>query len=177
MSRDLLLRLFQQQDLPSVLDLWTEGWSRTIPAIDFAARRPWLEDRLEEHIRAGANVTVAEARPHTILGVIVVDPASGQIDQIAVAPAEWGTGVGRLLLEHAKSLRPEGLSLDVNLDNPRAIRFYEREGFRRVGGGPQPALGPVHPPLSLALSALHSAARSIPSAAAPASNCSRARRA
>ena len=30
---------------------------------------------------------------------------------------------------------PAGLELHVNLDNPRAIRFYEREGFVKIGEG------------------------------------------
>ncbi len=37
--------------------------------------------------------------------------------------------------------RPTGLELHVNLDNPRAVRFYEREGFVQIGEGVSPRSG------------------------------------
>ena len=34
-----------------------------------------------------------------------------------------------------------GSALDVNQANARAVRFYEREGFRKVGEGVNPVSG------------------------------------
>ena len=43
--------------------------------------------------------------------------------------------VGRELLNAAKRASPGKIRLDVNADNFRALRFYKREGFARVGAG------------------------------------------
>jgi GNAT superfamily N-acetyltransferase len=45
-----------------------------------------------------------------------------------------GSGVGTALLDWAKELRPEGLRLTTFESNVGARRFYDRHGFRVVGG-------------------------------------------
>ena len=53
-------------------------------------------------------------------------------------PEAWGSGAGPALMAAAlESLRTSGFivaSLWVLEDNPRAQRFYEREGWTRDGG-------------------------------------------
>ncbi len=62
----------------------------------------------------------------------------GELYAIYALPEAWGSGVGRVLMEAAlASLREEGFLaaiLWVLEDNPRARRFYEREGWRHDGG-------------------------------------------
>lgn len=141
MSLPVRLRPATEADVDAILDLWTRGWSRVLPDIDFAARRPWLRERLAQHVAEGAVVTAAVAEDGAVTGFVVVNPATGYLDQIGVAPEAWGTPTARRLLDHAKDAAPGGLSLHVNVDNPRAVRFYEREGFRRVGEGVNPRSG------------------------------------
>jgi len=50
-----------------------------------------------------------------------------------VAPDHWGSKLATLLVDDAKRRSPAGVTLLVNADNGRAIRFYERSGFLRVG--------------------------------------------
>jgi ribosomal protein S18 acetylase RimI-like enzyme len=53
-----------------------------------------------------------------------------------VRAAFRGKGVADALLEAVLDLAEtcvEQVSLTVNAENPRAIRFYERHGFRRYG--------------------------------------------
>lgn len=56
---------------------------------------------------------------------------------IVVAKDYWGQGIGRLLLnkviDHAKSVGIEKLSLKVLDDNKRAVTLYEKLGFTREG--------------------------------------------
>ena len=47
-------------------------------------------------------------------------------------------GVGTALLERAKELAPEGLTLFTHQRNERARAFYERRGFRAVQFGVSP---------------------------------------
>lgn len=56
---------------------------------------------------------------------------------IAVAKAEWGKGIGSFLMqaviEHAKSVGVELISIKVRSDNARAIALYEKFGFVKMG--------------------------------------------
>ncbi len=54
------------------------------------------------------------------------------IDQLYVDPTFVGQGIGGGLLNHAKVLRPQGLSLWTFQANADARRFYERHGFIAV---------------------------------------------
>jgi GNAT superfamily N-acetyltransferase len=54
------------------------------------------------------------------------------LEKLYVDPAEQSKGVGTVLLDKAKELRPEGLHLWVFQKNEGARRFYERHGFELV---------------------------------------------
>jgi putative acetyltransferase len=137
---DITLRPGTDADLPAILDMWVLAWTATMPDIDFEARRPWKANRLKTMVSEGATLTVA-AWKQVIVGGTLVNIANRDLDQLVVAPAAWGKGVAKALVIHARQLCPNGLSLTVNQENPRAIRFYEREGFVRVGEGTNPNSG------------------------------------
>jgi GNAT superfamily N-acetyltransferase len=65
-------------------------------------------------------------------------PGEGELYAIYALPESWGSGVGADLMAAAlDALRTGGFataSLWVLEDNPRAQRFYEREGWARDGG-------------------------------------------
>lgn len=54
------------------------------------------------------------------------------LEKLYVDPDAQSRGVGTLLLDQAKALRPDGLYLWVFQKNEGARRFYERHGFRLV---------------------------------------------
>lgn len=56
------------------------------------------------------------------------------LTDLYIAPAAQGTGVGSVLLEHAKQRRPDGLALRVFATNRAAQAFYAGRGFQVVGG-------------------------------------------
>lgn len=127
--------------LPEVTDLWVASWQRTLPSIDFEARRPWLVDHLDAATAKGAAVRVAMTATGDVGGFVLIDPATGYLDQIAVHPDLWGAGIAEALIEEARRLSPEKIVLDVNADNPRAVAFYVRQGFREIGRGTNPRSG------------------------------------
>jgi putative acetyltransferase len=136
------LRDMAVADREALLELWVEAWRAAIPAIDFAARREWFRERLaqmerESFVLRGA-ASVASTR---ILGFIALSTKLRYLDQIVVHPDHWGKGIGEALIADAKRLAPEGFALDVNQDNPRAIAFYEKHGFRRLRADRNPASG------------------------------------
>lgn len=54
------------------------------------------------------------------------------IDQLYVDPPSMGLGIGGALVEHAKTLRPNGLKFWTFQSNVDARRFCERHGFVSV---------------------------------------------
>jgi len=70
----------------------------------------------------------------TIQGVAAAG-GSGLIQNIGVVPGHRGLGLGTCLIEQAlEGFRQHGLrvaSLEVTADNCRAVRLYQRLGFRR----------------------------------------------
>jgi putative acetyltransferase len=133
--RAFALRDFDEADLPALIDLWAAAWREAGFAIDFDARRSWLDHRLRSHRAEGGAIVVgldAAGRP---AGFVTLDPANGYLDQLCVAPPELGSRLASALLDAAKRLAPGFVELDVNEDNRRARRFYEREGFHVVTGG------------------------------------------
>ncbi|MBV9114958.1 MAG: GNAT family N-acetyltransferase [Hyphomicrobiales bacterium] len=113
-----------------------------MPAIDFHGRREWFRTHLARLEDTGFVMRCAiAARNRRVLGFVAVSPPGRHLDQIVVDLDHWGKGVGEALLDEAKRLSPLGLWLDVNEDNPRAIAFYEKHGFRRLRSGRNPTSG------------------------------------
>lgn len=137
MSRTI--RDWRPEDHETLLDLWQESWQATMPTIDFAARRPGFSDHLSALMREGARLRVAigASGPE---GFYTLD-AMGYLDQIAVRRAWQGSAVAPALIADAKALSAGIIDLKVNQANHRAIRFYEREGFVRIGADINPVSG------------------------------------
>jgi len=137
----LCLRVRTDADCASLAGLWVASWRETMPDIDFEARRPWFLDHLRALEAAGAITLCAFDGLNRLLGFVTFDPARAFLDQLAVAPEAKGTGAAKLLLNEARRRSPNGLVLDVNQDNARALAFYEREGFAKAAEGVNPRSG------------------------------------
>jgi putative acetyltransferase len=122
-------------------DLWVEAWRATMPALDFAARRPWILARLAKARSEGELVRAAVDADGRPLGFLTLRPSDGHVDQICVARRAWGAGVAGALLADAANLSQSALHLTVNADNVRARAFYAREGFAELGPGPPSPAG------------------------------------
>lgn len=117
----------------SVVDLWVEAWAKTMPQIDFEARRDWLISQRSAYARDGTRVRVALDRmSEGVQGAITLRPRDGYIDQLVVASQNWGGGVAQALIGDAMRLSPRMLYLFVNQANARAVAFYEKVGFQRM---------------------------------------------
>ena len=71
-----------------------------------------------------------------------------QVEMLFVDPACFRCGVGTALLAHAKAAHQQ-LTLDVNEQNPQALAFYKRQGFRIVGRSAQDGQGMPYPLLHM----------------------------
>jgi len=126
------LRPCTPSDEDAAIELWRRTWAQHYPHIDFAKRVAWWRERWRNELVPTATISVAEAADH-IVGFVTVDPRTGYLDQIVVAPEVWGSEVANLLMAEARRISPNGLDLKVNADNTRAIRFYEKQGFIDAG--------------------------------------------
>lgn len=128
-----LLHDFVPAHLPELVDLWVLSWQSAMPTIDFEARRAWIVERLSALQAGGVQIMcVFDVASGAMAGFATIDPTDGLLDQLAVAPRYWGRGAAHLLLDEARRRSPGRIELEVNQDNPRAVRFYEKQGFVRA---------------------------------------------
>ena len=125
------LRPYRAEDEDASIALWQRTWQLAYPSIDFAAREAWWRERWRNELVPNAAIIVAE-QGHDQIGFVTID-ATGYLDQLVVSPDHWGSKLATGLVDEAKRLSPGGVTLKVNADNNRAIRFYERCGFTHAG--------------------------------------------
>jgi ribosomal-protein-alanine N-acetyltransferase len=119
-------------DVPAVAELedalfGTEAWSPDILARELAA----AADSTYYLVADDDGVVVGYA------GLLV--PGGGQADvlTLGVAADRWGEGIGQALLDallaEADRRRCTEVFLEVRVDNDRAQRLYQRNGFEPIG--------------------------------------------
>ena len=135
-------------DAAAIADAHTRAWqaayehvfgAENLATIDSERRRRWWERCVREGLET---VLVAEKDGRVVafasLGPARDDSARGELYAIYALPEAWGSGAGPALLEAGvEALRGGGYReaiLWVLDDNPRARRFYEREGWTPDGG-------------------------------------------
>jgi putative acetyltransferase len=133
------LRPYRVEDEDVSIELWRQTWQQAYPSIDFAARVAWWRERWRNELVPNAQIIVAE-QASALIGFVTIDD-KGYLDQLVVSPDHWGSELANALVAEAKRLSPAGVTLLVNKDNSRAIRFYERNGFVHAGEDVNPTSG------------------------------------
>jgi putative acetyltransferase len=139
MSTPFHLRPYRAEDEDAAIEVWRQTWQQAYPAIDFTARVAWWRERWRNELVPNAAIIVAE-QADALIGFVTID-GSGYLDQLVVSPDHWGSKLASALVDEAKRLSPAGVTLLVNKDNARAIRFYERNGFEHAGEDVNPTSG------------------------------------
>ena len=125
------LRSYREADQEPSIALWLETWKLAYPSINFDARVDWWRKRWRDELVPNAQVIVGESHG-AMAGFVTID-GNGYLDQLVVSPAHQGSLLATALVDETKRLSPGGVTLKVNADNFRAIRFYERVGFVDAG--------------------------------------------
>ena len=133
------LRPYRDDDEDAAVALWRETWQQAYPNIDFAARVPWWRERWRSELVPNAAIIIAE-QTGLLVGFVTIDTRA-YLDQLVVAPGLWGSKLADALVDEAKRLSPDSITLLVNEDNARAIRFYQRNGFVDAGKDVNPTSG------------------------------------
>lgn len=139
MTGSFRLRPYRAEDEDAAIALWLKTWQQAYPTIDFVARVPWWRERWRNELVPNAAIIVAE-EVAALAGFVTIDTRA-YLDQLVVAPEHWGSPLADALVDEAKRLSPDTITLLVNDDNARAIRFYERNGFVRAGHDVNPTSG------------------------------------
>ena len=133
----LTLRRMRPDEAAATCALWTRSKQRA-----YTWLRPEQTHSADEDLAYFSGTLCARCemwialRGERIAGVMALE--ASHVDQLFVEPDEQGRGVGSALLDHAKQLRPAGLSLFTLQRNTRARGFYEARGFRAVRFGVSP---------------------------------------
>jgi putative acetyltransferase len=133
------LRPYRPSDEDAAVALWQRSWQLAYPTIDFVVRVPWWRERWRGELVPNAVIIVAE-QASNLTGFVTID-GKGYLDQLVVAPEHWGSKLADALVDEAKRRSPDRVTLLVNEDNARAIRFYERNGFVHAGYDVNPTSG------------------------------------
>ena len=122
------------------LDVWDDAYTGLMPQRILDERRARADERIARwrDILAGEHGTLLAESPAGLIGFAGAGPRRDEdvdieteLMALYVRAAWWGTGVGYALMRAAIGDRAAYLWL---LDgNDRALRFYERQGFRLDG--------------------------------------------
>jgi GNAT superfamily N-acetyltransferase len=125
-SDGVVVRPATAADLPAVsrVHLASRAAAPMPPSVhDDSEHLPFLTGRFE----AGEEIWVAEADPDGVVAYVRLTET--WLDDLYVAPHRAGQGLGSMLLDLAKTLRPAGFSLWVFESNAPARAFYARHGL------------------------------------------------
>lgn len=120
-----MIRKFETQDLGTVMQIWLHG---NLDAHAFIPASFWTGHfEIVRNMLPQAELYVHESEDtRQIDGFIGL--TGNHIEGIFVAKAARSKGVGKALLEYAKSRKPS-LTLSVYQKNQRALAFYRRKQF------------------------------------------------
>jgi chorismate mutase/GNAT superfamily N-acetyltransferase len=124
---DLLVRPGNPADLDAVATMFSTARRAAVPSMPPPVHtveedRAWLADQL-----AGDREAWVAERDGQVLGLLLLE--NDWLHSLYVDPRHQGEGIGSVLVELAKTLRPEGLRLWVFQTNTGARRLYARHGF------------------------------------------------
>lgn len=126
------------------LDVWDDAYTGLMPQGILDDRREKVAERVErwrEILTTGGEPTYVAVGPDGLVGFasagvgrdndLGLPGVDLELKALYVRATHWGTGVGYALLETA--IGDRAAYLWVLAGNERAIRFYERQGFRLDG--------------------------------------------
>ena len=143
----MIIRQATNADHPQLLNIWLRSVRAThhfLQESDIEALLPQLRDIYLPAVELWVAVD-AEDCPLGFIGL-----NENHVEMLFIEPDLRGKGIGRALLDHARSSRNQ-MSVDVNEQNPEAVGFYLHYGFVQTGRSPLDGEGRPFPLLHLSL--------------------------
>lgn len=126
------IRSSEARDLPVLVDMWHRSVKATHHILDPGDFEAIAESVARDYLPA-ASLWIAVGDGNGPIGFMGMRRA--HIDSLFIDPDWIGRGVGSHLLEHARHQAPV-LTVDVNEQNDKAVRFHKGRGSRRIGRSP-----------------------------------------
>ncbi|GGV17336.1 GNAT family N-acetyltransferase [Streptomyces spectabilis] len=120
------LRAATAGDGAAVAEVYLRSYDAALPTVRRAHTDDEVRDFIRDVVLPRGTTWVAEAAG-SVVGMMVLD--GERLDQLYLAPAWRGHGIGDRFVALAKERGPDGLTLWTFQVNAPARRFYERHGF------------------------------------------------
>ncbi len=126
------IRRAEPADAEGIGDVWLTSWRATF---EFSPSHPDMDVRnwIAIELVPQHETWVAVDIDGVVVGLMAVSET--MLEQLYLAPAWIGRGLGRRLVALARERRPAGLDLYCFAVNARARRFYEGQGFTAIAFG------------------------------------------
>jgi ribosomal-protein-alanine N-acetyltransferase len=124
----LYVRAMIEDDLDAVMLIETASYTN-----------PWQHEHFRDEIAARYSWPLVAVEDESVAGYLCLMCLfeEAQVLNVAVSPGRRGSGIARLLLDHAFRLAleqgAEKVALEVRASNSAAISLYQQLGFTRVG--------------------------------------------
>jgi ribosomal protein S18 acetylase RimI-like enzyme len=128
----MIIRKAGPADHDALARIWLESWYSTGLKTLFDPGLDMLRTRIPEEMAKGWDLYAAEEAGE-IVAMLAINPRDFYLDQLWVAPAYQGRGIGRALLAFTRQKMPDEIWLRCVVQNESAWRWYEREGFLLEG--------------------------------------------
>lgn len=138
--------LAQPEDYPRIMEIWRSAVKATH---DFLAKEDfnYFNEAIPRHYLPHLEVylMIENSEPKGFASV-----AEGTLEMLFIHNDDRGKGYGKKLCEFMKD--KTGLTkVDVNEQNPQAIGFYEKMGFRKIGRSEKDGSGKDYPIIHMSL--------------------------
>lgn len=143
----MIIRQATNADHPLLLNIW----QRSVRATHHFLQESDIQEllpQLRDNYLPAVELWVAVDTEDSPLGFIGLN--ENHVEVLFIEPDLRGKGIGRALLDHARSSRQQ-MSVDVNEQNPEAVGFYLHYGFVQTGRSPLDGEGRPFPLLHLSL--------------------------
>ncbi|APC97521.1 GNAT family N-acetyltransferase [Francisella frigiditurris] len=138
----------QEKDFDEMIDLWQASVETThefLTIKDISKLRKLI--RSEYFYIQELSIEVLK-NDNKVIGFLGTE--GNNIEMLFISPEFFGKGIGQLLLKHAIKNK-NCTKVDVNEQNPRALRFYEKYGFKVKSRSPLDSQGNPFPILHMEL--------------------------
>jgi putative acetyltransferase len=131
-----------EADVPAILRCLAEAFApyRTSYSVEAFLDTVLTEPTLKQRMKHMTVLVAVSESDHSIVGTVacnLVSPDEGHLRGMAILPSCQGAGVAQQLLQQAETELRARKCIQITLDTTeplqRAMRFYERNGYRPSG--------------------------------------------